>query len=315
MQTFFVGVDGGATKTTVRLEDESGQLLGKASSGPANIQISTQHAWESIYAALEQVLSPLHLFDHSQLKVGMGLAGCEVEEAYQAFLQHPYAFQHLVVSSDAHIACLGAHKAEDGAILIIGTGVVGFQIQADSINKVSGWGFPHDDEGGGAWLGLQAVKLTLQYLDGRIKKSGVAQAVYDYFNQDQQALVVWANQASSREFAQLAPLIIKQAQELDITAIELLRLAADAIERISVALLHAQKEHSSLLPLSLSGGLSNFIQPFLTESLRLRLRPCQMPPESGAIILVKQHLEKLKESNISLITDRVTNAQIQLLDS
>ena len=46
-------------------------------------------------------------------------------------------------------------------------GTVAFQIEGDKEYKVGGWGFPHGDEGSGAWLGLEAVRLTLHWLDGR----------------------------------------------------------------------------------------------------------------------------------------------------
>ena len=74
---------------------------------------------------------------------------------------------------------------------------MGFQIESKRMTKVGGWGFPHDDEGGGAWLGLHAVKITLKWLDRRLPESGLARAIYAYFAEDQQQLVTWANQANS----------------------------------------------------------------------------------------------------------------------
>ncbi len=208
-QSFFIGVDGGATKCIVRVEDEAGRLLGRETSGPANIRLSVSQALQSIYTALEKILSPLTMALGDKrfcFHAGMGIAGCEIPAAYQAFLNQPHPFATLIVSSDAHTACLGAHGGNDGAIIIVGTGVVGFQVESQQTMKVGGWGFPHDDEGGGAWLGLHAVRMTLQWLDKRLPVSGIAKAIYHYFDEDQNRLVSRFNQVPNffRCFASIA---------------------------------------------------------------------------------------------------------------
>lgn len=292
-KNIFIGVDGGATKSKLRVEDERGHLLGQATGGPASVRISVDKAWQSIHAALMKVLQPLSISFADRdyrFHVGMGLAGCEVKEAYQAFLNTAHPFTTLVVSYDSHIACLGAHKGHDGAIIIAGTGVVGYQIQAGQTQKVGGWGFPHDDEGSGAWLGLYAVKETLQWLDGRLPPSSLAKTVYDYFAQDKERFISWANQANSTAFAEIAPLVIQQSEAQDPVAIRLLQQAAAAIDRVGETLELAQTEHSAPLPCSLVGSIATFLQPFLGVKLRARLCPCQLNPDSGAILLVRNHL-------------------------
>ncbi len=83
---------------------------------------------DSIYSALSNAVEAANInLNDYDCHVGMGLAGSEVEGAYQEFLTTPHHFKTLQVSSDAHTACLGAHAGEDGGIIIIGTGVVGFK--------------------------------------------------------------------------------------------------------------------------------------------------------------------------------------------
>lgn len=289
----YVGVDGGATKCIVRVEDAAGDLLGKEVGGPANIRQGVQQTWDAILSALDKILQPISskISDY-QLHAGMGLAGCELPQLYQAFINYPHPFASLIVTSDAHIACLGAHMGNDGAIIIAGTGVVGYQTQFGQVTRVSGWGFPHDDEGGGAWMGLQAVNTTLRWLDMRMPKSGIAAAVYDFFNQDQQQLVTWANQANSTRFAELAPLVIQQAKLGDQHAMYILRQAGEHISTVAATLLASQTGKDSPLPCAFVGGVAGALVPYLSISLRSRLRPCLATPEVGAIMLVRN---KLKE--------------------
>jgi glucosamine kinase len=290
-QPIFIGVDGGATKCTVRVEDGAGQLLGRETSGPANIRLSPYDAWQSIYAALKKILPPLGIeFANKsyQFHAGMGLAGCEIREAYQTFLGQATLFDTLIVSSDAHAACLGAHGGNDGAIIIVGTGSVGYQIDSNQVTKIGGFGFPHDDEGGGAWIGLQAVRITLQSLDKRLPTSNLSNAIYAYFNKDQTQLVNWANQANSTQFALLAPIVIQQYQAGDLVALQIMQQAAFAIDAIGEALEKGQLEQKKLLPCSLVGGISPFVQPFLSAKLRERIYPSLLPPDAGAVLLVRR---------------------------
>lgn len=292
---FFIGIDGGASKCLVRLEDDAGKLLAQETSGPANIRISVAQAWESIYAALDKLLQPLSLSLKNkdyQFHVGMGLAGCEIAHAYEAFIVHPHHFHTLVVSSDAHIACLGAHKGKDGAIIIAGTGVVGYQIQQGKTAKISGWGFPHDDEGSGAWLGLEAVKMTLQSLDGRRPPSNMTNAIYSFFDKNHSRFVAWANNANSTAFAELAPLVIEQSQKGDQDAQTLLKLAAASLDKVSDALLAAQSNGSKPLHCVLLGGVAPFLAPSVGKKLQARLCESALPPDAGAVLLVRDYLKE-----------------------
>ena len=292
MNDLFIGVDGGGTKCKVRVEDAEGQLIGQAVSGPANIRLSVESAWHAINEGLETALKPLGIssFQKNDYRLHgcFGLAGCEVIEAKKTFLNHAHPFADLHLVTDAHIACVGAHHGQDGAIIIIGTGVVGYQVQQNKNSKVSGWGFPHDDEGGGAWLGLEAVKLTFQWLDHRMEKSPLVEDIFAYFNHDLDHLVKWANDAASTDYAKLAPLVINHAQQEEIAAVRLLKKAAHAIDRIDHALVKMQLEAEEKLPCCLVGGVAPFIEPLLSEELRGRLVARKDDPSVGAILLIRK---------------------------
>lgn len=290
-QDIFIGVDGGATKSKVRIENSAGELLGQGIGGPANIGLSVENAWQSIYAAIDAALQSagLSIQDKTvRFHAGMGLAGCEVKKAYEDFLKHPHPFASLKVVSDAYIACLGAHKGQDGSIIIIGTGVVGYQIDAGKTAKVSGWGFPYDDEGSGAWLGLEALRLTFQWLDHRIEKSPLVVDVFSFFNNDLDHLMAWANRANSTEYARLAPLVINHCQQEEPSALRLIKKAAHAIDRVHHALCKMQNKEP-YLPCSLFGGIAPFIEPYLNESLRESLMPRELDAVSGAVILAREN--------------------------
>ncbi len=296
-ENIFIGVDGGATKCKVRIENEAGHVLGQGVGGPANIRLSVEKSWESIYHAIEDALQPTHIglgCKDYHFHLGLGLAGTEVKEVVDEFLAQPFSFSSVCLKSDAYVACLGAHEGKDGAIIVVGTGVIGYEIEQGKSTRIGGWGFPHDDEGGGAWLGLEASRLTFQWLDHRVEKSPLVEDVFSFFNNDVEKFTFWANHANSTEFARLAPLVINHAQQEEIAAVRLIKKAAHAIDRIGMALIKLQKDRNKHLPCSLFGGMAPFIEPWLCEELRTCLVPRQADASSGAILMMRKYVEDLK---------------------
>ena len=175
----------------------------------------------------------------------------------------------------------------------MGTGVVGYQIEEGKGARVSGWGFPHDDEGGGAWLGLEAARLTFQWLDHRMEKSPLVEDIFSFFNQDVEQFVTWANQANSTEFARLAPMVINHSQQEEIAAVRIMKKAAHAIDRVDHAL-GKMRQQKNPLPYCLLGGIAPFIEPWLSEELRATFVTRQSDANAGAILMIRERVRKDK---------------------
>jgi glucosamine kinase len=287
----YIGIDGGGTKCKVRIEDAAGNLLGKAMGGPSQIRLSVDQAWKSILDAIDEALksSGISLNDKNyRFHAGFALAGTEKKEAVNDFLSRSHPFTTISLKSDAYAACLGAHGGKDGAIIIIGTGVAAMRIQGDDLIQVSGWGFPHGDEGGGAYLGSEAVRLTFHAYDGRVDFSPLLQAIMEKFNNDIWPLVSWACEAKSTQFAEIAPLIIEHVDKKDPWALQLIKQAAHEIDRIYMAMEKRAQDKTKKLPYSLFGGVTSFIEPWLSEELRSRIVPRQADAAVGAIYMVKK---------------------------
>lgn len=286
----YIGVDGGATKTKAIVEDNNGNLLGEGLGGPANIRLSVTDSWQSIMAAINAALAKcnLSLEDKSiDFHLGLGLAGCEIPGACTRFKQTPHPFKTLILEKDSYTSCVGAHGGTDGAIIIIGTGSAAFQIQDTHTVQIGGWGFPHDDIGSGAWIGLQAIATTLQWLDGRITQdSPLLESIFNNFNRNQDELVVWACGAHSTQFATIAPLVIAQLKAQDFHATRIIQQAAAAIDLMGEALIRRTKEKLAL-PIVLLGGVAPLIEPLLSNQLRARIVPCKYEAAKGAILLVR----------------------------
>lgn len=293
----FIGIDGGATKTEARIEDSIGNVIGIGIGGPSNIRFSVPKAWESIYQSIHNALSGSKIrLDSSgyDFHIGLGLAGTGIKQAKDDFLNTPHKFKTLVLESDAHVACLGSHNGKNGAILNIGTGIIGYQICNGKINRISGWGFPHADTGSGAWLGMEAVRLTFSWLDNCVKPSNLLKRIFATCNNDLSELVKWANSSSATQFASIATIVLEEFEKKDPYAIELMKKSISEISSLILGLANRCPKPDNPLPCHLLGGLSSFVFPHIRYK-HVSLAGSKDVATRGAIYLVKEKLGYDKE--------------------
>jgi glucosamine kinase len=282
-ELLFLGVDGGGTGCRARLADWAGTVLGKGVAGPANVRVSLEESIRSVREAAGQCLAEAGASFADRVVACLALAGAsEPREAAAALAASRGLFHRVVVTTDAHAACVGAHAGADGGIIIIGTGSIGWAVEGGRSFRVGGWGFPVSDEGGGAWLGAEAVRRTLWAHDGRLAWTPLLRSVSAEFDPDPHAIVRWMGSARPRDFGRLAPHVIEHATAADPVAAAIMRLAAGHIDTIAARL----GDHGAAR-LALMGGLARAMEPWLGEGTRARLVPPAGDAVDGALRMAR----------------------------
>ena len=240
MGFYYVGIDGGGTSCRARIRSEDGKLIGEAKSGSANILLGVDVAMSSILDAITQAAKQGNLSEShfSSMHVGLALAGAEQKSAWQKFMTLSHPFASMVLNTDAYGACIGAHNADSGAIMIAGTGSCGIYLSNGEQHVVGGREFPISDQGGGAVMGLHLIQQVLLAEDGIIEKTPLAHHVMAHFNHDVDQIVEWSKSALPRDYGQFSPAIFQYAQQGDALGIKMLKQTAADIEMFLVALNH-----------------------------------------------------------------------------
>jgi len=294
----YLGIDGGGSKCRVVIVDAADQLLGEGLGGPANPLRGMKIATDSILTATQQALlaAGMTFNDMSRLIAGAGLAGVNMPQYFQMFSewQHPFAEFHL--TSDLHTACVGAHRGEDGAVIIIGTGSCGLADVKGQCLDIGGHGFPYGDNGSGAWFGSQLVHHVLLHKD----QIGAATRMTDLLAE---ALGVSATldivshfmHATPTVFARFAPLVFTAAEQGDLVAAEIIQAGARHIDNIALRLFSLKPERLSLI-----GGLAYKVQPYLLPEVQALLTPAQAAPEFGAIWFAKAQRARRQHELLSV---------------
>lgn len=291
---YLIGVDGGGSKTLVRLARPDRSVLAQASGPGSALRNGAGLAWVVIATTIDSAFANagLALPPAAQLAVGVGIAGYNVAQWAADFRAAAPAFGALEIANDGVTTLLGAHEGRAGAVIAVGTGTIGIASDPDGRQRVvDGWGFPSGDDGSGAWMGMRAVHHAQQALDGRAARGPLTEAVLALCREeiatadghDQRAMLLdWLAQADQAAFARLARPVVAHAGR-DPAARAILQAAAAEIALMAEAL-----DPSQRLPLALSGGLAAALQPYLDARLRPRIVPARSDAADGALLLVQR---------------------------
>lgn len=299
----FLGIDGGGSKCKAIVVSENNQILGTGISGPANPLHGFEQATNSITESAKLALADAGLshLSLSDVVAGVGLAGVNLPVLFEEMSAWNNPFKHMYLATDLLIASLGAHDGSDGAVMITGTGSCGFSYIDEQEFIVGAHGFPHGDKGSGAWFGLQAVKQVLLALDGVASPTKMQIDLLAKLDvKDDVSLVELIAGKPAAFYAQLANLVFDAAESGDDVAKGIVTEGADYITNIAKTLWKKQPPRMSLI-----GGLTPRIKPWLDDDIKERLSAPLNPPEVGAVIFAKQKLALHAEQSQSVKARKV----------
>jgi len=284
-EPLFVGVDGGGTGCRARIEDAKGNPLGSGIAGPAALRIGVDRALAEVEKACRAAADDAGLKADAlrSMHAAVGLAGVGRKGALEELLLRPHPFRSVIYAHDATIACIGAHAARDGGIVIIGTGSVGFAVVDGREVRIGGYGFPISDEGSGADLGLHAIRMALRAYDERAVGTSLTRDVMLRFHNDPFEAVAWMDHANATDYATFAPLVMRHADSGDPVARGIIREAAEQIDELVRRLCEFGAPRVALL-----GGLATSMQPWLAPDVQRRLVPVEGDAVDGALHLARR---------------------------
>lgn len=222
----YLSLDGGGTKLNALLFDENYNVIARGRGRGVNTtQNSPDQAEAHMCECLDQVLSA----DVEELDtVYVVLVGDAkmLERVLRSRVKHIGRF--VFMGEDVSGLLAGsAHKT--GVLALAGTGADGFHVHEGRTQVIGALGPVLGDQGGGAWIGLQAVRAVGRDFYGWGEKTCLTQMISDHFNANGDIWkIVDGVHSNGRPFtkvAPLAPLVGRAAAEGDHVALEILTRA------------------------------------------------------------------------------------------
>lgn len=295
----YVGVDGGATKTSALAADESGFIVGTGESGPSNYHIvGLEKAVENINLAIRTSMAA------SQAEVAdvvtLGLAGMDTSHDFEAFEKRAaprVAGKKVHVRHDAEIALVGATLGQPGVIVIAGTGsVAGARNRKGEYARCGGWGYLVGDEGSAFFIANEALRAVLWAYDGRGEPTALTEELVKALgirSPEEILRKLYVEKMSVTEVARLAPIVTKLAASGDTVAKKIVSEAARHLALHVVALVRKlQMAEEQPIKVATVGGVFKagdvILKPFksyLEEHFRVEIIKPELPPVAGALLL------------------------------
>lgn len=163
--SYFLGIDGGGTKTECVLADGEGRVIARAQAGPSNpLRTGYARAWFALGEAGDRVLAKakIHAGHVRAVCAGLGGAGRHgVVRRVGTFLEGSYPNATIRVTTDLEVALEAAFDSGEGIILLAGTGSAAFGRDAlGRAARAGGLGPWVSDDGGAFDIGRRAVRAV-----------------------------------------------------------------------------------------------------------------------------------------------------------
>lgn len=272
-----LGIDAGGGSTRWLLLTSEGKTLATGSVEAASGHIFTPEDRERNFSRLEQLCRDVLKVAKPDAVVG-GMTGLYPHTEGQSILNELVAtllglkVNQVHLGNDMHIAYAAAFEQGEGVLIYAGTGSVGYHETAEGqIFSAGGYGYLIDDYGAGYWIGHEAIKQTMRWVDelGRPSEAVLAKCVYEELGGSdwEHVLSVIYGENPRTILARLVPAVVKAAHAGDETAVHILQHAGRELARLANVIL---KRLGKTLPVAFSGGISK-ASPHLTDALKAAL--------------------------------------------
>ncbi len=235
--TRLLGLETGASHTSVMVADGQGRILEAFTLGPANLRLISE-------SELKALLQGIHSRTGTVDAIGAGVAGLRNERDRARFLRvarQVWAHTPIVVSHDLEPAIMSAGPLPDPVkarvLLLSGTGSCAWGRRRDGRSvRFGGRGHILGDQGSACDIALAALRRIVYQHDvmGKFPRLGEAVLRAAQLNEPED-LIPWTLEATKDELGRLAVTIFREERRGDPIAREVVR---GAVEKLADMALH-----------------------------------------------------------------------------
>lgn len=248
----FLGIDGGATKTSAVILDAAGKEVSRGYSAGSNFAVSgLGRSLDNLYAAISGASTGVY---PQNFKVCLAMAGIDTQKQKEMlqkaitthrFLSKFFRIPPLIIN-DSQAALRSGTNDKNALVIVSGTGSNCYgKNETGKEAKSGGYNYILSDEGSAYDIGSKILKSITRYLDGRGQTTLLKDIVFKNLKistlEDLSSLV-YEKPWDKTDIGQMAPYINEAAaqkdpvalQIIDSTALELALMAKSVIQSLNL---------------------------------------------------------------------------------
>lgn len=286
---FFLGVDGGGSKTTAVVFSENGEFICKSCGESINYY---SVGLENARQAMKNIIQSLEIKHFDCAVIGMSaLNERATAEETERFCGGIIDSECTIMDSDLFVALEAMAVDGECAAVISGTGSMAVCRNNDGvISHAGGWGYILGDEGSGYSIGLSGIKAAIKSAENCAPETALLGECLKYFSVDSiyDLIDLYYEKGVSRKItAAFAQVVNECAENGDSVAENIIEYEAEELSNTALGLL---KEFKKDVPIGLWGGVfqNNVIfRDKFTDCLKFEnysnVKLIRFTPEVGAV--------------------------------
>lgn len=308
---YFLGIDGGGTKTAISLGNEYGEeVCSIITSGCSYQSIGVEAVVTLIQTGVEALLQKQKLSSEDCRGCCIGLPcygeNPDVDGQLEKLLTDALFPISITIVNDAVVGWAGSLACQEGIHLVAGTGSIAIGYGRDgTFARCGGWTEFFGDEGSCYWIGREGMSLFSKQADGRAPKAALYSLVKNVWNLAENFDFIdkiLKDIAPSREkTAAFQRYVLEAANAGDVEAQKIYGRAAKELGQIVAGVRFKLKWSEETVPVSYYGGLfhaGHWILEPLTKEMEAIGCTIQKPLRSaaeGALLLAIKEFNKKEE--------------------
>ena len=292
---YYLGVDGGGTKTLFVLTDDKGNEIAELESGPSNpYDIGIEETKKILKASIYEICKDVNL---SSVVVFAGIAGCasgKYKEELCKFFDE-FHFKAAYSGGDSENIIAAGLGNSNGIALIMGTGICAFTVKDGKSTRTSGWGYLMDKGGSGYNIGRDGLSAAYSDFDKSGEKTWIKELIEKETKKKMPELLPDIYSGGKAYIASFAKIVFEAAEKNDKVAINIIKQNMEETANIIRA---AAKPFNEKVKVIIGGGLTK--EPELLEYLlnsladkdKYDIKLLDKRPVDGALFLAKEKFNK-----------------------
>ncbi len=287
--SYFLGVDGGGSKTTAVVFNEKGEFICSAHGESINYY---SVGLDTARLTMKNIIDNLSIKKFRCAVIGMSALNERASaEETERFCSEIIDSDNIIMDSDLFVALEAMDTPEECAAIISGTGSMAVCRNSDgSMGHTGGWGYILGDEGSGYAIGLAGIKAAIRAAEGCAGETALLSECLDYFSINNIYDLIdlyYEKKVSRKKTAAFARVVSKCCENGDNVS---KRILEDEAKQLSQTALGLLKTKNTDIPIGLWGGVfqnnmffRHKFEDIMSENGFGNVKLIDFTPEIGAI--------------------------------
>lgn len=295
---YYLGIDGGGTRTTAAVSDEIGNIILKSIGKTINFySVGIDASRNNLEEIIKDISSKIGNISFEAAFVGCSALDSEAdEETVSALCGGIINAKKIRMDSDVYVALKSVDTDESHCVAICGTGSMAIGEDKDGNTAVKGgWGHIIGDEGSAYSIAIRALRKCCAYSDSGIVND-LIESANSYFNVSdfrKTIDIIYSADTSKDIVAGFAAEVARLAENGDKTAEKIIADEAESFSKTVLLLLDELRDCSLL---SLYGGVfqhnslfrNEFSDKIREKHPEIRIELLNVAPEEGALRIARK---------------------------